>query len=213
VKIRRATMVQALARRRSLIYHLRSRVNPQARVPVGDERFRTRILLLLLPLALLTVACAAYEPPKGSVRSPGRETGMRQDCNAILGTAFHSLEERGWFEQNCSRWPAAVLAIVPPAPQGGQPAALGVQQIVANDSPDCAAVRGKPYSSEAQRQWFLTNCLRPDPPSAPTPATRPVPSPTVAPRATNGPLCEALRRSPNPSDAERRWYFTNCDVR
>src|ERR1044071_4515598 len=106
----------------------------------------SRLLLFLLPLATLAVACSSYEPPKRDVSSLSKmETGIRHDCNAMMGTAFRATEEREWFEQNCSKWPAVAVAVA--APPGPAPAA-GASTVIQGDSPECAAKRGKPYTSE-----------------------------------------------------------------
>jgi len=66
--------------------------------------------------------------------------------------------------------------------------------------------------------WFLQNCIRPE---APAPAPNPVNGAPQAPPATqpapavnaNAAVCDTLRRTPNPSDEQRRWYFTYCNIR
>src|SRR4051812_16734683 len=91
----------------------------------------SRLLLLLLPLALLVAACSSYEPPKPDTSALSKlETGVRHDCNAMLNTAFRAPEEREWFEQNCSKWPAVALAQIAPAaaPPPGQPGQPGQPQ-------------------------------------------------------------------------------------
>ena len=247
---------------------------------------KARFLLLLVPFALLALACSTYEPPADRRVAPPRETASRQDCNAIMGTAFRSGDERAWFEQNCSRWPAAVAVAAPsapvapvapvapppnPRPQSAAPAP--------GDTPECAALRGRPYPSEAVRLWFLANCMgqsgaaapppdpgpqplvitappgaqpqpyavpgvpavvpqpfagagqtppvtalvpaspppQPAPASVPSPAPRQpaasVPAPTPVPQIVapnSSPSCEQVRRNPNPTDAERRYFFTYC---
>jgi hypothetical protein len=180
------------------------------------------LLLLLLPLAVFAAACSSYEPPKRDASALSKlETGARQDCNAMMGTAFRSPEERQWFEQNCSRWPAVALAQVPaaaPAPAPGQQP-VNVRTIQ-GDSPECAAMRGKPYDNEQARTWFLQNCIRPEappPPPAPgapngAPQALPATAPTPLVNA-NAAVCDTLRRMPNPSDEQRRWYFTYCNIR
>src|SRR3954463_11662268 len=107
----------------------------------------SRLLLVLVPLAVFATACSSYEPPKRDVSSLSKlETGIRHDCNAMMGTAFRATEEREWFEQNRSKWPAVTVAqAAAPAP-GAPPPAAGA--VVQGDSPECAAKRGKPYTSE-----------------------------------------------------------------
>ena len=171
------------------------------------------ILLLLLPLAVLAAACSSYEPPKRDASAFSKlDTGIRHDCNAMLGTAFRATEEREWFEQNCSRWPAVALAQVPAAAPRPQP---GAPNVIQGDTPECAAMRGKPYTNEQDRTWFLQNCIRPE---APAPAPNPVGAPIPATQPTpivnaNAAVCDTLRRTPNLSDEQRRWYFTYCNIR
>ena len=173
------------------------------------------ILLLLLPLAVLAAACSSYEPPKRDASAFSKlDTGIRHDCNAMLGTAFRATEEREWFEQNCSRWPAVAVAQVPAA--GASPAARCAKRHQ-GDTPECAAKRGKPYTNEQDRTWFLQNCIRPE---APAPAPNPVGAPQATPATqptpvvnANAAVCDTLRRTPNPSDEQRRWYFTYCNIR
>src|SRR5215218_6811882 len=106
------------------------------------------LLLALVPLAVLAAACSSYEPPKRDASALSKlETGVRQDCNAIMGTAFRAAEERQWFEQNCSRWPAVAVAQVQPAAPGQQPGPANAS-VIQGDSPQCAAMRGKPYANE-----------------------------------------------------------------
>jgi hypothetical protein len=174
-----------------------------------------RVLLLLVPLAALAIACTSYEPPKRESALAHRETGMRQDCNAMMGTAFRGAEERTWFEENCSKWPAVAVAQIPPAPAAAQP---GAPTVIQGETPECAAMRGRPYGNEQERTWFLTNCLRQEvpaavPPGAPPAASRPVTAPPAPLQNSTAQVCDTLRRTPNPTDEQRRWYFTYCDQR
>jgi len=186
--------------------------------------FRVRlVLLLLLPLAVLAAACSSYEPPKRDASALSKlETGTRQDCNAIMGTAFRSTEEREWFEQTCSRWPAVALAQVPAAAPPAAPAASqrpSAPNQIQGDTPECAAKRGKPYANEQDRTWFLQNCIRPEAPPPPAPSVpngAPQALPATAPTPlvnANAAVCDTLRRAPNPTDEQRRWYFTYCNIR
>ena len=175
-----------------------------------------RLLLVLLPLAVFATACSSYQPPQRDASALSkRETGIRHDCNAMMGTAFRATEEREWFGQNCSKWPAVNLAqAVAPAPGQPQP---GASTVIQGDTPECAAKRGKPYASEQDRTWFLQNCIRPEVPAPNTGnlQTQPRPSgaqPTPVVNA-NAAVCDTLRRSPNPTDEQRRWYFTYCNIR
>src|SRR3954451_16632829 len=124
-----------------------------------------RLLVLLLPLAALATACSSYDPPKRNETALSKiETGVRHDCNAMMGTAFRAQEEREWFEQNCSKWPAVALAqAAPPAAPGQQPGQQpSAASVIQGETPECAAKRGKPYTSEQDRTWFLQNCIRPE---------------------------------------------------
>ena len=171
-----------------------------------------RLLLLFVPLAVLTMACTSYEPPRPQTALSQRETGMRQDCNAMMGTAFRGPEERTWFEENCSKWPAVPVAVFAPAP-AGQPQP-GQPSVIQGDTPECAAMRGRPYANEQERNWFLQNCIRQEAPRPAAPvASQPAAAPPAAPANPNAAVCETLRRTPNPTDAQRRWYFTYCDQR
>ena len=181
----------------------------------------SRLLLLLLLLVLpsvLVAACSSYEPPQSAATGLSKlETGVRHDCNAMLGTAFRATEEREWFEQNCSRWPAVALASILPAAPGQQPGQPGAATVIQGETPQCAAMRGRPYNNETERAWFLQNCIRPEVPAA-NPAVpnntqqRPGAAPTSLSSSTAA-VCETLRRIPNPTDAQRRWYLTNCFIR
>jgi hypothetical protein len=180
-----------------------------------------RLLLVLLPLAVLAAACSSYEPPKRDVPALSKlETGIRHDCNAIMNTTFRAIEERQWFEQNCSKWPAVAVAQAAAPPPPGQPQQAppgAAANAVQGDSPECAAKRGKPYTSEQDRVWFLQNCIRPE---APAPATSNVQAPAPRPPVAQPPpvvnansnVCDTIRRSPNPTDEQRRWYFTYCNI-
>jgi hypothetical protein len=175
-----------------------------------------RLLLVLVPLALFAIACSSYEPPKRDASSLSKiETGIRHDCNAMMNTAFRAPEEREWFEQNCSKWPAVAVAQAAPPAAPGQPTAGA--STIQGDTPECAARRGKPYTSEQDRAWFLQNCIRPEVPAPntgnlQTQPRQPVVQPSPAVNA-NAAVCDTLRRTPNPSDEQRRWYFTYCDIR
>jgi hypothetical protein len=175
-----------------------------------------RLLLVLVPLAVFAAACSSYEPPKRDVSALSKlETGIRHDCNAMMGTAFRATEEREWFEQNCSKWPAVAVAQASgPAPGAPQP---GAATLIQGETPECAAKRGKPYTSEQDRAWFLQNCLRPEVPAPGAPAVQPQQRPAVTQPApvtdANAAVCDTLRRSPNPTDEQRRWYFTYCNIR
>jgi len=161
----------------------------------------------------LAAACSSYEPPKRDVSSLSKlETGIRHDCNAMMSTAFRATEEREWFEQNCSKWPAVAVAQAA-APASGAPQS-GAATVTQGDSPECAAKRGKPYTSEQDRAWFLQNCLRPEVP-APAAVNQQRPAVTQPAPVTdaNAAVCDTLRRLPNPTDEQRRWYFTYCNIR
>lgn len=117
---------------------------------------RSWLPILFLLLTAFVLGCSSYEPPRVQNGRQPRDAGLRPDCNAIMGTVFHSSDERVWFETNCSRWPA--VSGMPQTSQSGQPA-RGGSAVSQAEPPECIAQRGKPYSSDAQRQWFLANCL------------------------------------------------------
>ncbi len=156
----------------------------------------------------------------------------RHDCKQIFGTAYRSQAEMDWFQQNCSAWPEVPIdqaSIAPPPPpsiingtQGGgaPPQALGGPVPVGPDGRDCNAIRGTPYRSDAERQWYLQSCN--GQPGAPLRAAAPAPPPPNQPPATNQPQqtnllggpdrtdCNAIRGTPYRSDAERAWFLQNC---
>ena len=134
------------------------------------------LLLLLLPLVLFSLACGAYEPPRASGDEALRETATRQDCNAIMGTVFRSGEERTWFEENCSRWPAPLGAPVsmPPEPPQSQPVPSRAP-VVSGERPECAALRSRPGLPEPERLWFQANCSGPSAGAPPQPRSEPQP--------------------------------------
>jgi len=53
-------------------------------------------------------------------------------------------------------------------------------------SQDCDEIRGRPYQSDEEREWFLENCLNPTPEDEPTP-TLPGALPTIPPGPGPGP--------------------------
>jgi hypothetical protein len=155
---------------------------------------RMRLPLLLLLLTALAFGCSSYQPPKVENARQPRETGMRQDCNTIMGTVFHSNDERVWFEQNCSRWPA-----VPGIPQTSRSSQSiqGGSAVIQAEPPECIAQRGKPYSSDAQRPWFLAHCL--GQPAVAAPQVRPeVTGPAVAQASAEAAPATALPLVPAP---------------
>ncbi len=151
---------------------------------------------ILLLLGALTIACAGqgYAAPKPEKAKFGQSGPKRDNCNEILGTAFRSAEERQWFQQNCSKWP--------PTNFGDMAIARTSQQ----DSPACAAMRGRPYNTDAERQWFLTNC--------PGTGTGQPAAAAGAPDAGNsGPDrndCNAIAGTPYRSATEQVWYYRYC---
>ena len=129
----------------------------------------------------------------------------RINCGEILGTAFRSDNERQWFMDNCSKWPLVKVADEP-APGQAQPQAAAPQE-----PSECAQIRGKPYESSQQRQWFLQNCNQG---TAPPPGAAATPIPDTRQQQTiSGPDrtdCNAIRGTPYRSAAERAWYIQNC---
>jgi hypothetical protein len=193
------------------------------------------IVFTLSLLGILTVGCAGegYAAPKPDVTSIGLAGQQRDDCNQIMGTPFRSVEERHWFEENCSKWPPTKFETL--ATVRGK-----------TDSPECAAMRGKPYASAADRQWFQTNCtgagsanqdpavFASTPNSSCSPAAVPLPANNVNGDVRAGSQqqqwqsqtqicvaiggstkpdrtdCNAIRGTSYSSAAEQAWYQQNC---
>ena len=132
----------------------------------------------------------------------------RTDCNQIYGTAYRSDNERKWFNDNCSAWSQNVGLV--PDPAGGPAASAAPAGQPQNnpgpgpDGRDCNAIRGTPYRSPAERDWYLANCQNQNQPGA---------NPNIAPTPSAGPDrtdCNAIRGTPYRSDSERNWYLANC---
>jgi hypothetical protein len=66
------------------------------------------------------------------------------------------------------------------------------------DRTDCNQIRGTPYRSDAERQWYIANCSGSSPQAAAAPA---------GPDRSN---CDEIRGTAYRSDNERRWYQANC---
>lgn len=67
-----------------------------------------------------------------------RSEEAREDCNVLRDSNRRSATEQTWYEATC---------LVPPTP------------IVPPDRTNCAEIRGTPYRSPGERQFFLTNCV------------------------------------------------------
>ena len=147
--------------------------------------------LLCVAFVLLSEGCVKADVPRAQPDGDAPRAANRMDCSQIFGSAYHSSEERTWFDSNCISWPAFKAA--DPAP-GTVPSA-----------PDaaCQSVAGRPYASDQERQWFLTNCIGRVSTTPPSPAQ----SATTGPDRTN---CDEIRGTPYRSDAERDWYLRNC---
>jgi hypothetical protein len=166
-----------------------------------DTSLRAAALACLVLLGFAATACGAsgYVAPKPDKASVGGGE-QRNDCGAIYSTAFRSAQERQWFEENCSKWPATRFGdIVVARPAGpAQPA-------------QCDAMRGKPYESNEQRRWYLENCSGAPPAGAPAAVANA--NPSGAPPGPPGPDrtdCNAIRGTDYRSGAEQAWYLRNC---
>ncbi len=155
----------------------------------------------------------------------------RTNCDDIYGTAYRSGAERAWFSANCSSW-AASVGYVPETNGGGpgagaaaspQPAPTPRPVSPAPDGRDCNAIRGTPYRSSAERDWYLQNCqgntapgqaatpaAASTPPPAATPATTGTAQAQPTPAAGDRADCSQIRGTPYRSSTERAWYQANC---
>jgi hypothetical protein len=116
------------------------------------------------------------------------------ECDAMRGKPYESAEQRRWYLDNCTgRTPAnAASPQRSPATASGQPPPGGPAR-------GCDAIRGRPYQSDAERDWYLANCNQPAPAPAPGGADR-----------TD---CNAIRGTAYNSANERQWYLANCTGR
>jgi hypothetical protein len=147
--------------------------------------------LLGAALLLLSTGCVKAEVLRHQAEDASPPVANRMDCNKVYGTAYHSPEERQWFEGNCMSWPAFRAADPAPA--------------AAPSSPDaaCQSVAGRPYASDQERLWFLTNCVG----RASTTAQGSSVPTAAGPDRTS---CDEVRGTPYRSDAERAWYIRTC---
>jgi hypothetical protein len=132
-------------------------------------------------------------PPPASTEPP--------ECAAIRGKPYESSQQRTWYLQNCnqgSRPPANQQAAA--NNQGNQPAQSQPQ----GDRTDCNAIRGTPYRSSNERNWYQQNCGGTA--SSPAQAGQ-QPQPAGGPDRAD---CNAIRGTAYRSDAERDWYNANC---
>jgi hypothetical protein len=153
----------------------------------------------------------------------------RQDCGAILGTAFRSSTEQTWFAENCSAWAGETLGRVefgtisagqqtggaqnPPAADGGNQDARDRDE---NDEDErrCNEQRGRPYASPEDRQWYRQHCLdRP----ANNQDTQNAPNNqndrngrAGEDESTEDLDCGQLAGRPYESPQQRTWYLANC---
>jgi hypothetical protein len=137
---------------------------------------------------------------KAALRGPTPEPD-RTNCDEIYGTAYRSAEERRWFSENCSDWAKAVgdLPLTQPTPEPRGAAPSGEPSTPPPEGRDCNEIRGRPYRSDSERDWYRANC-------GPN-------SPAAQPQATNGQDrtdCNQIRGTPYRSDSERRWFQENC---
>jgi hypothetical protein len=132
------------------------------------------------------------------LQEPTREPD-RTNCDEIYGTAYRSDEERRWFSENCSEWAKAV-GDLPLTPEEQAPQQTGAREPSSPppDGRDCNQIRGTPYRSNAERDWYRANCG----PGGPT-----------AQQVSSGSDrtdCNEIRGTPYRSDNEQRWYQENC---
>jgi hypothetical protein len=134
-------------------------------------------------------------------------TENRTSCDEIFGTAFRSVTERQWFIENCTMT-APSFALPAPSAPGPAPAQNRATQpsgsTVGSPPPagvrtDCNQIRGTPYTSDAERAWYLANCNQ-------TQVTNPGPGPDRTD-------CNEIRGTAYRSDNERRWFLANCGGR
>jgi hypothetical protein len=166
---------------------------------------RFSALLFLITASLAGAGCikASIEPSPLAAKQQEPQFD-RTDCGAILGSAYRSNNERRWFEENCSRWPLV------PVPQSGPPGAPGAPAAAAQEPPECAAVRGRPYQSDAQRTWFLTTCQLGQALASAVPPPPPPGQLAPALQAGDRTNCDEIRGTVYRSDAERVWFVRNC---
>lgn len=123
----------------------------------------------------------------------------RTNCDEIYGTAYRSDSERTWFTDNCSAWSKAVGEVpepsAAPTPQRSQPNPQPSSPPPAGR--DCNQIRGTPYRSAAERDWYLANCIGDQ-------------NQQTATAAGDRSDCNQIRGTPYRSDAEREWYGANC---
>jgi len=118
------------------------------------------------------------------------------ECTTIRGKPYESSQQRTWYLQNCNQQNGQP----PAAPQQPQPPANPPAQAQTPGGPDrtdCNAIRGTPYRSDNERNWYNQNCGN---------------NANVAP-ASGGPDrtdCNAIRGTAYRSPAERDWYNANC---
>ena len=105
-----------------------------------------------------------------------------QTCDQIRGKPYSSEGQHQWYLANClGTSPAAVGQVaaqpgLPGQPQvAPQPGTLSQPQVAAGpDRTNCDEIRGTPYRSPTERQWYLGKCM-----PAPTPAAQ-APGPVAA---------------------------------
>jgi len=97
-----------------------------------------------------------------------------QTCDQIRGKPYTSEGQHQWYLANClgTSQPGPTQVTVQPTP--------GQSQVVTGpDRTNCDEIRGTPYRSPNERQWYLGNCAAPAPPvQGPGPvASIPLPGP------------------------------------
>lgn len=135
-----------------------------------QQRAQT-VLVLLSICALLASGCgwivdsSSESPARLSLEAPA-ERSDRQDCSAILGTAFRSNEERAWYEKECSKWPSAEvsgdLMATNPVPQAGESDRGSSPAVISEpagpDRLNCDEIRGTSFRSSGEESWYQRNC-------------------------------------------------------
>ena len=84
-------------------------------------------------------------------------------CDAVRGHPYASQEQRTWYLTNCTDAALAAAAAkgtapAPPPPGTALAPPPSTPAQTAADRTDCDAIRGTPYTSDNERNWYLANC-------------------------------------------------------
>ncbi len=177
-----------------------------------------RYLLVFFYLATIAIGTAIFidvMKPKAGYTPPDVLTATtpqpdRVDCKQISASGvFRSDSERQWFQDNCSAWPEIPLAkasVPTPVSAGG-----GSER---PEDPRCAQLRGRPYTSPQDRDFFLQNCVGNAPNTAQAPPVagqgQTAPASLQASAGPDRADCNQIRGTPYRSDAERGWFLQHC---